>query len=102
MPKLKLLRTLSIPAVLLVFLPGLAGCEPSQPKAQGGPPAAPQVTVAKPTKRLVPFTGRYLVRGCWSQPRRFAWKSRREAGVIERLSFSKDEPEAEREAISMS
>jgi RND family efflux transporter MFP subunit len=46
-----------------MLLPGLAGCEPSQPQARGAA-SAPQVTVAKPVRRLVAdhdeFVGRFV------------------------------------------
>ena len=51
MPISKLLTTLGVPAALLVLMTALAGCEP--PRAAAAPPAPPQVTVAKPAKRLV-------------------------------------------------
>jgi RND family efflux transporter MFP subunit len=57
-----LLRTSSLPAVLLLLLTGLAGCGESQPRAQGAPPPAPQVTVAKPAKRLVADRDEYVGR----------------------------------------
>jgi len=62
MPKSKLFRTLNIPAMLLLLLPVLAGCGPSQPLAQGGPPPPPQVTVAKPVKRMVADSDEYVGR----------------------------------------
>jgi RND family efflux transporter MFP subunit len=58
----KLLRTSSLPAVLLLLLTGLAGCGESPPRAQGAPPPAPQVTVAKPAKRLVADRDEYVGR----------------------------------------
>src|SRR6266478_2580289 len=62
MPKSKLFRTLNIPAMLLLLAPVLAGCGPSQPLAQGGPPPAPQVTVAKPVKKMVADSDEYVGR----------------------------------------
>jgi RND family efflux transporter MFP subunit len=62
MLKSKLLGTLGVPAALLLLLTGLAGCEQSQPHAQGAPPPAPQVTVAKPSKRLVADRDEYVGR----------------------------------------
>ena len=41
---------------------GLAGCEPSKPQAKAAPPPAPQVTVAKPAKRLVTNRDEYVGR----------------------------------------
>jgi len=41
---------------------GLAGCEPAQPRAAAGPPASPQVTVAKPTRRLIADYDEYVGR----------------------------------------
>ena len=62
MPKSKLFRTLNIPAMLLLLGPVVAGCGPSQPLAQGGPPPAPQVTVAKPVKKMVADSDEYVGR----------------------------------------
>ena len=62
MGRSKLLRTLSVPAVLLSLAPGLAGCGSSQPLAQSGPPPAPQVTVAQPVKRLLADRDEYVGR----------------------------------------
>jgi RND family efflux transporter MFP subunit len=62
MLKPKLPGTLGVPAALLLLLTGLAGCEQSQPHAQGAPPPAPQVTVAKPSKRLVADRDEYVGR----------------------------------------
>jgi RND family efflux transporter MFP subunit len=61
MLKSKLLGTLWVPAALLLLLTGLAGCEQAQPQAQSAPPP-PQVTVAKPTKRLVSDRDEYVGR----------------------------------------
>ena len=52
---------LSVPAALLA-LALLAGCEPAQPRAAGGPPPAPKVTVAKPAKRMVADQDEYVGR----------------------------------------
>lgn len=41
---------------------GLAGCEPNKPQAKAAPPPAPQVTVAKPAKRLVTDRDEYVGR----------------------------------------
>ena len=56
------LRAVSASAMLLLVSLGLAGCEPSQPRAQTAPPPPPQVTVAKPTKRLVADHDEYVGR----------------------------------------
>ena len=61
MPISKLGGTPWVPALSLLLMVGLAGCEPSQPRAQGAPPA-PQVTVAKPAKRLVADRDEYVGR----------------------------------------
>ena len=61
MPKSTLHRALGVPVVLLL-LSGVAGCEPSQPRAANAPPAPPKVTVAKPTKRLVADHDEYVGR----------------------------------------
>ena len=60
MPISNLLGTLRVPAALLLLL--LAGCDSSQPRAQAGPPPAPQVTVAKAVKRLVADRDEYVGR----------------------------------------
>ena len=60
MPIATLLKTLSMQAVLLLLLPALTGCEPSQPRAAAALPPAPQVTVAKPAKRLVADRDEYV------------------------------------------
>jgi len=52
---------LSVPAALLA-LALLAGCEPAQPRAAGGPPPAPKVTVAKPVMRAVADQDEYVGR----------------------------------------
>ena len=54
------LRALSVSAMLLTL--GLAGCEPSQPRAQNAPAPPPKVTVAKPTKRLLADHDEYVGR----------------------------------------
>src|SRR5499426_54488 len=56
-----LLRAVSASAMLLLSL-GLAGCEPSQPRAQNAPTPPPKVTVAKPTKRLLADHDEYVGR----------------------------------------
>ena len=61
MPTSKLPGALRVPALLLLLLTGLAGCDQSQPRAQGAAPA-PQVTVAKPAKRLVADRDEYVGR----------------------------------------
>src|SRR6185295_8324169 len=61
MPYLKLLGALGVPALLLLAA-GLAGCDQSQTKAAGGSPPPPQVTVAKPAKRLVADRDEYVGR----------------------------------------
>ena len=57
----KPLPGLMIGALLAVAV-GIAGCDPEQPKAATAPPAAPKVTVAKPTKRLVADYDEYVGR----------------------------------------
>jgi len=52
---------LSVPAALLA-LALLAGCEPATPRAAGGPPPAPKVTVAKPVMRAVADQDEYVGR----------------------------------------
>src|SRR6185503_17374529 len=52
---------LSVPAALLA-LALLAGCEPATPRAAGGPPTAPKVTVAKPVMRAVADQDEYVGR----------------------------------------
>ena len=58
------LKVLSVSASVMLLGFALAGCEPGQPKAASAPPAPPQVTVAKPSKRLVAdqdeFVGRFV------------------------------------------
>src|SRR6185503_9659708 len=49
-------------AGMLLASLGLAGCEPDQPEAAGAPPPPPQVTVAKPVKRLVADRDEYVGR----------------------------------------
>src|SRR5215831_16428076 len=67
MPSARPRGKLRIPALhpLLLVLPllasGLAGCERSQPQAQGAPPP-PQVTVAKPSRQLVTEWDEYVGR----------------------------------------
>src|SRR5690349_18883005 len=61
MPTFKL-KTASAPGLLLLLVPLLAGCEPSTPHAQGAPPPPPQVTVAKPSKRMVADRDEYVGR----------------------------------------
>ena len=56
------LRAVSASAMLLLVSLGLAGCEPSQPRAQTAPAPPPKVTVAKPTKRLVADHDEYVGR----------------------------------------
>ena len=60
MPISNLLGALGVPAALLLLL--LAGCDSGQPRAQAGPPPAPQVTVAKAVKRLVADRDEYVGR----------------------------------------
>jgi membrane fusion protein, multidrug efflux system len=60
MPRTHPLKASSIPVMLALLALGLAGCEPAQPRA--APPAAPAVTVAKPTKRLVAEQDEYVGR----------------------------------------
>ena len=66
MPKSKLLAARSalaapVLAVSLLALVGLTGCEPSKPQSQGAAPP-PQVTVAKPTRKLVADRDEYVGR----------------------------------------
>ena len=61
MPISGLLRILRVPAALLLLLL-VAGCDSNPPRAQAGPPPAPQVTVAKPAKRLVADRDEYVGR----------------------------------------
>jgi RND family efflux transporter MFP subunit len=60
----KRLISLSSGAFMLLAVPVLGGCEPSQTSAAGVAPEAPQVTVAKPSKRLVAdyddYVGRFV------------------------------------------
>ena len=56
------LRAVSASAMLLLVSLGLAGCEPSQPRAQTAPAPPPKVTVAKPTKRLLADHDEYVGR----------------------------------------
>ena len=60
MPRTHPLKASSIPVMLALLALGLAGCEPAQPRA--ALPAAPAVTVAKPTKRLVAEQDEYVGR----------------------------------------
>ena len=64
MIRAKLPGTLRVPAVALLLFaaPWLAGCDSGQSRAQAGPPPAPQVTVAKPAKRLVADRDEYVGR----------------------------------------
>ena len=61
MPTSKLLAARSAFAVSLLALAGLTGCEPSKPQSQGAAPP-PQVTVAKPTRKLVADRDEYVGR----------------------------------------
>ena len=56
------LKLLGVTAALLPLALGLAGCEPGQPRAASAPPPPPQVTVTKPTKRLVTEQEEYVGR----------------------------------------
>ena len=60
----KRLISFSSGAFMLLAIPVLGGCEPSQTSAAGAAPEAPQVTVAKPSKRLVAdyddYVGRFV------------------------------------------
>ena len=58
----KSLSMLGVTAALVPLALGLAGCEPGQPRAASGPPPPPQVTVAKPTKRLLTDHDEYVGR----------------------------------------
>lgn len=60
MPKSRIKST-GLSAVLVLVALTLAGCDSSQPKAAAAPPA-PQVTVAKPAKRLVAENDEYVGR----------------------------------------
>ena len=46
----------------LALMLGLAGCDRGQPQAASAPPSPPQVTVAKPSKRLVADHDEYVGR----------------------------------------
>src|SRR5213078_4561481 len=61
MPMSELLGILRVPAALLLLLL-VAGCDSNPPRAQAAPPPAPQVTVAKPAKRLVADRDEYVGR----------------------------------------
>jgi RND family efflux transporter MFP subunit len=56
-----LLRTVWVPVVLLLSVSALTGCDNS-PRAAGTEPRPPQVTVAKPVKRLVSDYDEYVGR----------------------------------------
>jgi RND family efflux transporter MFP subunit len=64
MLQLPSLKVLGVSAGVVLLGLALAGCEPGQPKAASAPPAPPQVTVAKPSKRLIAdhdeFVGRFV------------------------------------------
>jgi membrane fusion protein, multidrug efflux system len=63
MPSARPRGKLRLPAVLLLLLTcGLAGCEQSQPHAQGAPAPPPQVTVAKPSRQVVTEWDEYVGR----------------------------------------
>ena len=64
MPISKLTGASRVPAIVLLSSAALllAGCDSGQPRAQSGPPPAPQVTVAKPAKRLVAERDEYVGR----------------------------------------
>lgn len=57
-------RSAPITAVLLLLSVGFAGCGEEKSAAQSAPPPAPQVTVAKPTKKVVTdydeYVGRFI------------------------------------------
>src|SRR5262245_63347722 len=57
-----LLRALGISVGVVLMGLALAGCEPGQPKAANAPPPPPQITVAKPTKRLLADHDEYVGR----------------------------------------
>jgi len=57
-----LLRALGLSVSVVLVGLALAGCEPGQPKAANAPPPPPQVTVAKPTKRLLADHDEYVGR----------------------------------------
>jgi RND family efflux transporter MFP subunit len=56
-----LFRTVGVPVVLLLSVSALTGCD-SSPRAAGGEARPPQVTVAKPVKRLVADYNEYVGR----------------------------------------
>ena len=62
MPEKKLLKRLSAPAAMLLVSLGVAGCDSAEPRAAGASPPPPQVTVAKPSKRLVADHDEYVGR----------------------------------------
>jgi RND family efflux transporter MFP subunit len=62
MPRPYPLKAASLLATLAFLSLGLAACEPAQPRAAAGPPPAPVVTVAKPTKRMVAEQDEYVGR----------------------------------------
>lgn len=55
-------RSASIAAVLLTLSAGLSACSEEKTAAQAAPPPAPQVTVAKPTKKIVADYDEYVGR----------------------------------------
>ncbi|WP_045836079.1 efflux RND transporter periplasmic adaptor subunit [Hyphomicrobium sp. 99] len=55
-------RSASIAAILLALSVGLSACSEEKSAAQAAPPPAPQVTVAKPTKKVISDYDEYVGR----------------------------------------
>src|SRR5580700_10080438 len=61
MPRLKSVHRLTIP-LLLLLVPALAGCGESQSQPQAAAPLPPQVTIAKPTSKMIADQDEYVGR----------------------------------------